>query len=246
MSYNRGVKGGGYTAPLFPATIANVNDLQFKPEELTSYEIGFKSEFLNHTLRFNSAAYYYDYHDYQALIYTVTLNQLIKNADATHKGVEAEIDWAPVPAWRFDLGVAYLDAVVKNVPALCCTSSFEAIVGDYTPANAPEWSGNAMIRYTLPLGSANLAFQVDGTYLSKFWFNLGDAPAVQQDAYGVANARINYTGAGDKYRGGRLAREHLQQALCGDGFRQHRASTGWRSAIRACRAGSRSHVEYRF
>jgi iron complex outermembrane receptor protein len=90
-------------------------------EELTSYEIGLKSEFLDHTLRINSAAYY-DYHDYQALIYTVTLNQLIKNADATHKGIETEIDWAPNPAWRFGLGVAYLNAVVKDVPALCCTS----------------------------------------------------------------------------------------------------------------------------
>ena len=40
VSYNRGVKGGGFTAPLFPATIANLNDLSFKPEELTSYELG--------------------------------------------------------------------------------------------------------------------------------------------------------------------------------------------------------------
>ena len=94
VSYNRGVKGGGFTAPLFPAQIANPSDLSFKPEELTSYELGLKSEFLDHTLRVNSAVYYYDYHDYQALIYTVSLNQLVKNADATHKGVETEIDWA--------------------------------------------------------------------------------------------------------------------------------------------------------
>jgi outer membrane receptor for ferric coprogen and ferric-rhodotorulic acid len=65
-----------------------------------------------------------------------------------------------------------------------------------------------MVRYTMPLASAALAFQVDGSYLSKFWFNLGDAPAVQQDAYGVVNARINYTGAGDKYEVG-VAVENL-------------------------------------
>ena len=212
VSYNRGVKGGGFTAPLFPATIANPADLSFRPEELTSYEVGYKSEFLNHSLRLNAAAYYYDYHDYQALIYTVSLNQLIKNADATHKGVETEIDWVPDRSWRFGLGVAYLDAVVKDVPALCCTSSFEAIVGDYTPANAPKWTGNAMIRYTLPMAGADLSLQVDGNYLSEFWFNLGDAPAVKQDAYGVVNARVNYAPTSGKWEVGasveNLADEH--------------------------------------
>jgi iron complex outermembrane recepter protein len=216
VSYNRGVKGGGFTAPLFPPQIVNTSDLTFKPEELTSYELGYKSEFLDHTLRVNSAAYYYDYHDYQALIYTVSLNQLVKNANATHKGVETEIDWAPVKAWRFGLGVAYLDAVVKNVPGLCC--SYDAngvpssIVGDYTPANAPKWTGNAMIRYTLALGGADLSFQADGNYLSQFWFNLGDAPAVKQDAYGVYNARINYVPSGGKFEIGasveNIANEH--------------------------------------
>jgi len=203
VSYNRGVKGGGFTAPLFPGTIANTADLTFKPEELTSYEVGYKSEFLNHSLRLNAAAYYYDYHDYQALIYTVSLNQLIRNADATHKGVETEIDWMPDQAWRFGLGVAYLDAVVKNVPALCC--SYDAngvpssIFGDYTPANAPRWTGNAMIRYTLPLSGGDLALQADGNYLSQFWFNLGDTPAVNQDAYGIVNARVAYVPSGGKF-----------------------------------------------
>src|SRR5262249_34431373 len=70
VSYNRGVKGGGFTAPLFPDTIADITPLRFRPEKLTSYEAGLKSEFLDHTLRFNAAAYYYDYSDYQALIYT--------------------------------------------------------------------------------------------------------------------------------------------------------------------------------
>ena len=36
---------------------------------------------------------------------------------------------------------------------------------------------------------------MDGTYLSHFWFNLGDAPSVAQSAFGVANARISYTPA---------------------------------------------------
>ena len=199
LSYNRGIKGGGFSAPLFPATIANLKDLTFEPEVLTSYEAGFKSEFLDRTLRFNGAVYYYDYHNYQALIYTLSLNQLIKNADATHKGAEGEIEWAPNDAWRFGLGVAYTDAVVKDVAGRCCTASFTAITGNYTPGNAPRWSGNAMARYTLPVGEGRLSLQVDGNYLSRFWFNLADTPAVEQTAFGLLNARINYEPAGRRF-----------------------------------------------
>ena len=56
LSYNRGVKGGGYNAPLFPAFIADINGMTFKPETLTSYEVGTKSEFFDHKLRVNAAA----------------------------------------------------------------------------------------------------------------------------------------------------------------------------------------------
>ena len=198
VSYNRGVKGGGYNAPLFPLTINDLSTLTFKPETLTSYEVGFKSEFFDHKLRWNGAAYYYDYKDYQALIYTSGLEQLIVNADATHKGAETEVDWAPTQAWRFGAGLAYVDAVVKNVAGRCCTTSGAPIFGDYTPGNAPRWTANAMARYTFPFWNGHMALQVDGNYLSRFWFNLSDLPVVEQSAFGVANARVNYSPHGDK------------------------------------------------
>ncbi len=203
VSYNRGVKGGGFNAPLFPIFINDLNTLSFKPETLTSYEVGFKSEFLDHTVRFNAAAYYYDYKDYQALIYTLGLEQLIVNANAKHKGAEAELDWAPSAAWRFGVGVAYVDAVVEGVAARCCGDpgtkyAGVAIPGNYTPGNAPRWTGDVMARYTMPVGAGHLALQVDGNYLSRFWFNLTDVPAVEQPGFGVANVRVNYSPQGEK------------------------------------------------
>ncbi len=198
VSYNRGVKGGGFSAPLFPATINDLSTLTFKPETLISYEAGFKSEFLNHTLRFNGAVYYYDYKDYQALIYTLGLEQLIVNADATHKGAEGELEWAPNDTWHFGVGASYVDAIVNNVAGRCCTAQGTPVIGNFVPGNAPRWSGNAMIRYTVPVGLGHLALQVDGDYLSRFWFNLSNVPAVEQVAFGIANARVSYTPAGGK------------------------------------------------
>ncbi|TLY71503.1 MAG: TonB-dependent receptor [Gammaproteobacteria bacterium] len=193
VSYNRGVKGGGYNAPLFPAFIVDVNGMTFKPETLTSYEVGVKSEFLDRKLRLNGAAYYYDYKDYQALVYVIGLLQQVVNADATHKGAELELEWAPTESWRFGAGVAYVDAIIKNVLGRCCTAAGERINGDFVPGNAPRWTASALARYTFPVGSGRLALQVDGNYLSRFWFNLTDLPVVEQSAFGVANMRANYT-----------------------------------------------------
>jgi len=207
VSYNRGVKGGGFNAPLFPAFTTDIDKVTFRPEELTSYEVGFKSELLDHTLRFNAAAYYYDYKNYQALIYTISLNQLVINSDATHKGAEAELEWAPTEAWRFGLGLGYVDAIVKDVD-----SRGTGVKGDFVAPNAPKWTGNAMAAYTFPVASGKMALQVDGNYLTRFWFNLGNTPAVEQAAYGVANARINWTAPGDKLQVGasveNLANKH--------------------------------------
>jgi iron complex outermembrane recepter protein len=212
VSYNRGVKGGGFNAPLFPFTINDLSTLTFKPETLTSYEVGFKSEYFDHRLRWNSAAYYYDYKDYQALIYTIGLEQLILNANATHKGAETELDWVPTEAWRFGFGLAYVDAVVKNVAGRCCTAAGQPIFGDYTPGNAPRWSADAMARYTFPFWTGRMALQLDGNYLSRFWFNLSDLPVVEQTGFGLANARINYTPHGDRLEVGasveNLANKH--------------------------------------
>ena len=197
VSYNRGVKGGGFTAPLFPITISDLSTLEFRPEKLSSYEVGVKSEFLDHTLRVNAAAYYYDYHDYQALLYTVSLEQLIVNANAKHKGAETDITWAPSSSWRFGFGAAYVDAVVEDVD-----SRGTGVKANYTPPNAPRWSANALARYTLPLGPGSLSLQLDGNYMSHFWFNLTELPVVEQSAFGLGNVRLFWTPSDGKYEVG--------------------------------------------
>jgi iron complex outermembrane receptor protein len=196
VSYNRGVKGGGFNAPLFPNTIATpelLAALKIKPEELNAYEIGIKSEWLDHRLRLNGAAYYYDYKDNQVLTYLFAVAQLIRNAPATHKGGEFELEYAPTESLRLGLGAAYVDAVVRDIDA-----RGNGVPGDYTPSNAPRWSGNALVRYTWPLFSGHLSAQVDGNYLSKFWFGIADIPDIQQGSYGLANARVNYVTQSEK------------------------------------------------
>ena len=237
---NRGVKGGGYTAPLFPIFINDKTTLTFRPEKLTSYEVGFKSEYLDHRLRLNGAAYYYHYKDYQALIYTVSLEQLIVNADARHVGAELETEWAPTAAWRFGAGVAYVDAVTKNVD-----TRGNGIPADYTPGNAPRWSANALARYTFPIGKGHVALQVDGNYLSRFWFNLSDLPVVEQPGFGLANVRVNYTPAGGKFEIGASV-ENLADKHYGTMGFDNNSINGLAQVYPGMPRWYKAHINYRF
>ncbi len=247
VSYNRGVKGGGYNAPLFPAYIADVNGMTFKPETLTSYEVGGKSVFLNHTLRLNGAAYYYDYKDYQALVYVVGLLQQVVNADATHKGAELELEWAPSESWHVGVGVAYVDAIVKDVLARCCTgpNNDQRISGDFVPGNAPRWTANALARYTFAAGSGHMSFQVDGNYLSSFWFNLTDLPVVEQSGFGIANARVNYTPANGKWEAG-ASLENLADKHYGTMGFDNTSINGLAQVYPGMPRWVKAHVSYRF
>ncbi|CAN5450759.1 hypothetical protein BH10PSE12_BH10PSE12_24460 [soil metagenome] len=61
-SYSTGFKSGGFQYVPFTRAQANV---LFKPEDITAYEVGFKTEWLNRALRVNGAFFYYDYKNLQ-------------------------------------------------------------------------------------------------------------------------------------------------------------------------------------
>ncbi|MFM7274286.1 MAG: TonB-dependent receptor, partial [Gammaproteobacteria bacterium] len=80
-SVNRGVRGGGYNAPIFPLTppLDYVDEtMSYDPEHLLAYEIGLKQGLMDGLARLNVSTYYYDYQDYQAFfilgIDTITFN----------------------------------------------------------------------------------------------------------------------------------------------------------------------------
>jgi len=111
-----------------------------------------------------------------------------------------ELEWAPTESWRFGAGVAYVDAIIKNVLGRCCTgpNNNQRINGDFVPGNAPRWTASALARYTFPVGSGRRILPGRRQLSSRFWFNLTDLPVVEQSGFGLANVRLNYTPAGGK------------------------------------------------
>jgi iron complex outermembrane receptor protein len=76
VSFNRGLRSGG-----FNMTQPDANP--YKPEFLTAYEIGVKSELFDHRVRLNGAFFFYDYKDIATEVVINTTN-LELNAGAAH------------------------------------------------------------------------------------------------------------------------------------------------------------------
>ena len=190
-SYNRGIKGGNWS----PSPVVSLPDFRHKNEVLDSYEMGVKSTIAPQT-RLNAAIFYYDYHDYQAFSLT-GLQPQVTNSDATVKGAEIELFSRPMRNLDVALGAAFLDSNVDFVPAVNPgTGTRNAEL-----PQAPHFSLNALGRYTVPIGFANLAFQVDGRYASKHFLEGTNSEVSFQKGYAVGNASISLTSNDESWQG---------------------------------------------
>lgn len=212
-----GFKGGGISPRPF-----NAGQVQpFDPEELTSYELGLKTDLFDRRVRLNLAAYYNDLSGAQLTLLSCPQFggpgpcALPQNAgDATVKGVEIEIVAHPIDGLDFNGSLSYLnfewDCVVPTVvdrtadPAAPCSSA--AVYVDRL--NAPQrgvaelqWS--AGLQYRLQLGAAGsltprLDISHQGEIPSGVTVPTPGSPSELYgtiEAYTLANARLTWNNA---------------------------------------------------
>jgi iron complex outermembrane recepter protein len=202
-SVNRGIKSGGFNAPVDASGLLAGNEFgQFIPfaqddaamrydgEVLTTVEAGFKSTLLGGRARLNAAAFYYDYNDYQ--IYNlVGLTQIVFNSDGRMWGGEVELVASPTDGLDLMLGVSLLDSSVDLPPGIRLDGGLKS-----DSALAPKWTFNGLARYEWPaFGDGRFNVQTDFFWKDSQIFNLSNTPVVREGSYLVANASIGYTGA---------------------------------------------------
>jgi iron complex outermembrane receptor protein len=64
---------------------------------------------------------------------------------------------------------------------------------------APKLSLNASARYGWPVGNGDLSVARDGKWNDKYYLELVNAPVDIQPAHAVANAKISYASAGNRW-----------------------------------------------
>ena len=93
------------------------------------------------------------------------VGQAISRLDGkqTSKGVEAEVQWQPIPNWQLQAGYAYSKAIIS------ASTKNPASVG-LDLANAPRVSASFWTRYNIPTGEMKgLGFGTGVVYVGKAW-----------------------------------------------------------------------------
>lgn len=178
MTYIRistGYKAGGFNARQTSPTAS----LNFQPEKATAYEIGVKSEWLDHKLRANATAFYTDYQNLQVNQYTGGIGTTT-NANAYYEGFELEAQALPVKELSLEGSVGYVNPVYTyypySNPATLATQNYAYIA--HFPY-VPDWTIHLGVQYYFPetsLGAPSL--RVDYSMTSeRYWFgtNLSNA-----------------------------------------------------------------------
>lgn len=186
-SFSTGYNSGGFPG----AAETTIEQLQpFDSENLYAYEIGFKSEFMDHRLRFNAAAYYYDYQDLQVFIYdtsgAVPIQRKTNAGAGQIYGLEADVTWKPTSQLDIYLAMSLLHSEYRN---------FEDGLGDDFSGNqlvnAPDFAASAGVTYTQPLANdGSLRAMVYGSYQSQVYFTPAEQKLYGQDPVAMLNARL--------------------------------------------------------
>jgi len=124
LGYSQGYNAGGVSR------VSNTNfnppviqDYPYDPEQIDNLELGWRSDLMEGTLRFNATVFFTTWEDIQlqgtvrdpatglVLPAFVTTNA----AEAEAKGVEFEITWLPNQNWQFDLDMGFLDTEYTDI-----------------------------------------------------------------------------------------------------------------------------------
>jgi iron complex outermembrane receptor protein len=187
----RAYKAGTFNMGFFPLAI---DQIPVGEEELTSYEMGFKSTFADGLARLNGAVFYYDYQDAQTFAFDgTTLTSFLFNNDAEVYGAELELQASPWEGWDFVLGTSYLDTTLKDV------QEPGGAIKDRDMVLAPQLSANALVRYSFDAFGGTAALQADGTYNDDQYFDAFNSPALEEGSYMMGNVRASWTSGDDHW-----------------------------------------------
>ncbi len=194
-----GYKGGGANPrPFYPSQA-----LTFKPETLTAYEIGLKTNFFDRRMRLNLAAFYNNYNDIQLTLAscpTPPLNgiqyppapcALPSNVGSAHvKGLEAETEIHPVAGLEFDASASYLDFKYTKINDVVDSGITLGMVTPYTP----KYKASAGVQYEIPAADkGSVTPRLDVSYQSLIYANpINDKAWNQIDGYTVLNGRVTW------------------------------------------------------
>jgi iron complex outermembrane receptor protein len=188
LSYSEGFKGGGFQDTPFDATTANI---AYEPEEVKSWELGVKSTLMGGRLLVNLAVFDMDYTDLQVeQTNDQCLCNIVENAsDATIRGIEADVKFAPVDHLLLTLSGSALDTEYDNFVIV----SGDTVVQDNSGnilQRTPENQLDASVDYTAALGEWGRALNLRVRYSWQDEMPWAPTNLSEEDSFGLLDSRV--------------------------------------------------------
>ncbi|HEX4846572.1 MAG TPA: TonB-dependent receptor [Novosphingobium sp.] len=200
--YATGYRAGG-------ASSRSLTYLSFGPEEVKSYELGFKSELFDRKVRFNVAGYIMDRNNTQVdfNFFIPQTNGTVRNTLETVnaegitkiRGIEADLTVRPVEGLSMSLSYAYTytkvpparntvqEALNASLIPPVTTPVFQTVYILYTPPHALSGA----IDYDMPIGSNGtmLRFHLDANFSDRM-HSFANEPTLTDKSF-LVNARLS-------------------------------------------------------
>ncbi len=222
-TYAQGFKAGGFDprarADLDPL---GLSEQGFGPEFVDSYELGFKGSFFDDTLLLNTAVFFAEYSDQQITVQNGadsdgdgvndTFVSSVFNAGASeYTGLELEGTWYLSDEFTLFGNLGIIDAEITEI-----ISADMNIADQFVTQNTPELQGQVSLNYTNELGPNSGEISITGALSYRdeyFLFNVENpgfpagqsavfpagGPALDPDAYTLADLSIVWTSPSEKY-----------------------------------------------
>ena len=196
FTWAKGYEPGGYNL----ANFEGENDLfGFDNEEVSSFELGWKSRFLDDRLTLSAAAFYIDYADrqveFQAQVGGQVIEGIINLGDSEQYGFEAELNLQVSEYLSLMAGMGIVDAKWKDGALVDQGGSVTDLGGTKVPnTNDANWVLAA--DYNAPLAPASQLRLVAGLQISRTgkFLGLQAWDTVGHSSYTVANAQVGVQG----------------------------------------------------
>jgi iron complex outermembrane receptor protein len=229
-AYSRGFKSGVYNVGGY--TTASVAPLPaVQPEKLDAYTAGFKSELFGRHLRLNAEAFYYDYSNIQVGGSASPPNVgtiLINGGQATIKGVDIDMTFAPTSNLQISGGISILDGKYKvfdkaptyfplppnqpiAIPAGCpAGTTYPAdsnngaaqllcsAAGNKT-AFTPPFTTTLSVIYTIPTSVGKFDLSSNWQHGGNYYGDPDNLSFDKQPKYDLVNASIRWTSGNGSY-----------------------------------------------
>jgi iron complex outermembrane recepter protein len=201
-----GYKGGGINPRAFFAEQVT----SFDSETSTVYELGFKSDLVDNSVRLNGATYFNNYKNYQVSLQSCPgfgpdrpdgspfaggpCAMFVNIGDVEIIGAELELAADLTDELSIDASLSYIDFKIKTInPAY-----IDAISPDAVAPFMPETKWSIGAQYLNEIGeNGSVSVRVDASYQDDIYTSLSNSPGSFLESYTIANAKVTWRNKSD-------------------------------------------------